>query len=64
MSIEESFEQLDEVIASLEDKSTTLEEAFRQYEKGIALIKDCNKALDKVEKEIIVLQDDIGDLEE
>lgn len=57
MTIEESFEQLDNIIASLENKDTSLEEAFRQYEKGIAIVKDCNVALDKVEKQLIVLQE-------
>ena len=58
MSIEESFEQLDDIIKILENKDTSIEEAFRQYERGIAVVKDCNKALDKVEKQIIELQAD------
>ncbi|MGN0379424.1 MAG: exodeoxyribonuclease VII small subunit [Butyrivibrio sp.] len=64
MTIEESFEQLDNIIASLENKDTSLEEAFRQYEKGIAIVKDCNAALDKVEKQVKVLQGGDDDSEE
>lgn len=61
MKIEESFEQIDEVIAKLEDKDTPLEEAFAEYEKGVKLIKECNESLDKVEKQIIVLQNGNAD---
>lgn len=56
MKIEESFKELEKIIAILEDKDTTLENAFKEYEKGIGIIKDCNNTLDKVQKQIIVLQ--------
>lgn len=62
MAIEETFASLEEIIAILENKETTLEDAFAQYEKGIKLVKDANKALDAVEKKIIVLQGD-GEVE-
>lgn len=57
MSIEESFSELDKIVKILENKDTPLEEAFTVYEQGIRLIKNCNENLDKVEKDIIVLQD-------
>lgn len=57
MKIEESFQELEKIIAKLEDKDTTLEEAFKEYEKGVGIVKECNKTLDKVQKEIIVLQE-------
>lgn len=56
MKIEESFEQLDSIIEALESKETPLEEAFREYERGIRIVRECNESLDKVEKQIIVLQ--------
>lgn len=59
MAIEETFASLEEIIAILENKETTLEDAFAQYEKGIKLVKDANEALDAVEKKILVLQGDI-----
>lgn len=62
MAIEETFASLEEIITILENKETTLEDAFAQYEKGIKLVKDANKALDAVEKKIIVLQGD-GEVE-
>lgn len=62
MAIEETFASLEEIITILENKETTLEDAFAQYEKGIKLVKDANKALDAVEKKILVLQGD-GEVE-
>lgn len=57
MKIEESFEELDNIISKLEDKNTSLEDAFKEYERGVGLVKKCNESLDKVQKQIIVLQD-------
>lgn len=56
MKIEEAFEKLDTIINKLEDKETSLEDAFKAYEEGIGIVKDCNESLDKVQKQIIVLQ--------
>ena len=56
MKIEETFEKLDTIISKLEDKDTSLEDAFKAYEEGIGMVKDCNNSLDKVQKQIIVLQ--------
>ena len=56
MAIEETFSSLEEIIAILENKETTLEDAFAQYEKGIKLVKDANDALDALEKKKLVLQ--------
>lgn len=55
--IEDSFEELKNIIAKLEDKGIGLEDAFKEYEKGMKLIKETNEALDRVEKKILVLQE-------
>ncbi len=60
MKIEEAFEKLDIIINKLEDKDTSLEEAFKAYEEGVLIVKDCNASLDKVQKQIIVLQETEG----
>ena len=59
--LEESFEQLETIIAELEKGDMTLEDSFKKYEEGMKLIKNCNQQLDKVEKQIIVLDEDKGD---
>ena len=55
LTLEESFSQLDELIGKLEDGNVPISEAFKLYKDGIKLVENCNRQLDKVEKEIIVL---------
>ncbi len=56
-SIETSFEELDVIIEQLENPDTNLEDSFQLYHKGIQLLKACNDSIDKVEKKIIVLNE-------
>jgi len=55
MTLEKSFERLEEIIASMEKGNTTLDESFKMYQEGIKLVESCGKQLDKVEKQIIVI---------
>lgn len=55
-SIEQTFEELDQLMEKLESSDTSLEEAFACYERGMKLVKACGEKIDKVEKQIIVLQ--------
>ncbi len=54
-SLEENFKQLDEMIEKLEDKEIGLEESFSLYEQGMKLLKQCNDQIDKVEKKVMVM---------
>lgn len=58
MSLEESFQQLDYIIEQLEQEEVSLEESFRLYQKGMNLIKTCNASIDKVEKKIMILENE------
>lgn len=58
MTIEETFASLEDIIAVLENKETTLEDAFKEYEKGIRLINEANNSLNDVKKKIQILQDE------
>ena len=58
MTIEETFASLEDTIAVLENKETTLEDAFKEYEKGIRLINEANNSLNDVKKKIQILQDE------
>ena len=53
-TLEQSFERLEEIIAQMEKSDTTLDASFKMYQ----LVESCNNQLDKVEKQIIVLNDD------
>ena len=54
--LEESFEQLETIIAELEKGDMTLEDSFKKYEEGMKLLKNCSNSIDRVEKKLIVLE--------
>lgn len=60
-SIEQTFGELDQIIAKLESSDTTLEESFACYERGMKLVKACGEKIDKVEKQMIILQGGAGE---
>lgn len=57
-TLEQSFRKLNEIIERLENNETTLEDSFKLYNDGMKLLKQCNDSIDKVEKKIIVLEED------
>ena len=56
LSIEESFEQLDTSIGSLQQGDLSLEESFQKYEDGMKLIKHWSDTIDKVEKKLEIIE--------
>ena len=56
-SIENAFEELDEILNRLEDPELSLSDSMDYYKKGVKLLDKCGQTLDKTEKEIIVLQE-------
>lgn len=54
-TIEESFEKLDKIESQLEDGNLSMNEAFKLYKEGVQLVNNCNNMLDKVEKQLVVL---------
>ncbi|WP_394525378.1 exodeoxyribonuclease VII small subunit [Lacrimispora sp. JR3] len=62
-TIEETFSELEELIKKLESGESSLEESFQYYETGMKLVKSCNEKIDKVEKKIIVLEENGEDRE-
>ena len=52
LTLEEAFEQLDELIDKMEDSDLPLEESFELYKKGVSLVEVCNKKIEKVECDI------------
>ncbi|MCM1251561.1 MAG: exodeoxyribonuclease VII small subunit [Clostridium sp.] len=63
LSLEEAFEQIEETIANLEEEETTLEESFAAYQQGMKLLQYCNEKIDKVEKQVLLINED-GELDE
>ena len=60
ISLEEAFTRLQETIENLEKDDVTLEQSFQEYQKGMLLVKKCNEIIDKVEKKVLVLNEDGG----
>lgn len=55
LSIEETFEKVEEILQKISDENVNLEDSFAMYKEGIDLLGHCNSVIDKVEKEIEVL---------
>ena len=62
-TLEELFGRLDRIIAKLEDRDTTLEDSFAAYEQGVRYLKACNDKIDKIEKKMLVMNEE-GKLDE
>lgn len=62
-SLEENFSRLEKTMEQLEREDIPLEEAFRAYSEGMAILKQCNDQIDRVEKQVLKLNED-GQLEE
>ena len=60
LSLEDAFEQIEDVIANLEAEEITLEQSFREYNKGMKLLHYCNETIDRVEKKVLQINEDGG----
>ena len=58
LSLEEAFVKLDEIMEQLEAGEGSLEESFLLYQQGMQLLKQCNESIDRVEKKLIVLEEE------
>lgn len=58
LTIDEKMDMLDEIIEKMEGSEVTLEESFNLYKQGVGLIKECNDSIDRVEKEVLKLNED------
>lgn len=59
-TLEQTFEKLEDTIGKLEQEDISLEESFKLYKEGMKLIRSCNDRIDKVEKEVLKLNEDGG----
>lgn len=57
-TLEASMAELEEVMRELEREDITLEQSFSLYNTGMKLLKNCNDAIDKVEKKLIILNEE------
>ncbi len=55
--LEEAFERLNSIIEELEKPDMGLEASLSLYQEGVRLLKSCSESIDKVEKEIMILNE-------
>ena len=56
--LESSFKRLDEIIERMEQGELSLEESFKLYKEGVELVGACNESIEKVEKDIKLIEDE------
>lgn len=57
VGIEDNFEQLEDIISKMQSDRITLEQSFELYNKGLSLVQDCNNKIDKIEKQIKIIEE-------
>lgn len=57
-TLQDIFAQLDKVIENMEQGEISLEESFQLYREGMELLKTCNDKIDKVEKKMLILDNE------
>ena len=62
-TLEQLFEKLEESISQLERDDISLEDSFKIYKEGMTLVQTCNSRIDRVEKEVLKLNEN-GELDE
>lgn len=57
-TLEENFEEIEEILQVLSTDDISLEEAFSAYKNGMEILKTCNEQIDQVEKKVLMLNAD------
>ena len=58
-TLEEDFKKLESLLKEMEREDIGIEDAFAKYAEGMQLIKTCNEKIDRVEKKVMQLSDDL-----
>ncbi len=61
-SFEKNLEQLEKIVQSLEDGTSTLDQSLKAFEKGINLSRACQEELNKAERKIEILLKENGEI--
>lgn len=57
MSLEEAFKSIEDTLEKLREENVSLEDSFALYKEGMELLKVCSDKIDKVEKQVQVLEE-------
>jgi len=61
--LEEAFDKIEKLLEKLNDREVSLEESFALYQEGMKLLKQCNEKIDRVEKQMLQI-DEEGNIHE
>ncbi|MCR5736742.1 MAG: exodeoxyribonuclease VII small subunit [Eubacterium sp.] len=56
-TIEENFEEINQIISEMQSEDITLGQSFEYYKKGLELVRDCNDQIEKIEKEMTIIEE-------
>ena len=54
---EDDCKKLEDIIERMEHEDLSLEDSFKAYEEGMRIVLSCNEQIDKVEKQLIILNE-------
>lgn len=63
-NFEGALEQLEDLVASMEDGELSLEDSLKAFEKGIKLTRECQTALKNAEQKVQILLGESGETED
>lgn len=55
LNIEDSFKTLDKIIEQMDDDKCSIEKGIELYEKGVKLVNELSKKIEKIDKDLKVL---------
>ena len=55
LTMEQNFEEIEQIIEQLEAKDVSLEDSFQLYQKGMEHIRQCNELMNQVGKKVQML---------
>ena len=61
LTLEEGIAAVEDTLSRLEEGGLSLEESFKLYKKGMELVKACGEKIDRVEKQILILEKENGE---
>lgn len=63
LSLEEALMKLEETVNQLQQEEVSLEESFQLYKQGMDYVKLCSETIDRVERKVLLLNQE-GNLDE
>lgn len=57
LSLEQSFKEIEKLMSEMSGSDISLEESFEKYKAGMDLLKHCGEKIDRVEKQIQILNE-------